>query len=311
MSRPVMRLYAGDEDYPALRRFLQDTLIANGLREYSWHVARLDYYRWHGIINCGDPGLENVRIWETEGRIVSFLNLEGKINALVQIHPDMMRTDLYGEMLAVAETDLSGIGADGKRKIYVWADSEDVVAHGFLKHRGYVKYEQPETSGRQGRQDLDRDIPEPRVPEGFTVRELGDVDELPSRSWCSWKAFHPNEPEERYGGWLWYGNIRAAPLYRKDLDIVAIDPEGEVASFTTVWHDVVTNTAHFEPVGTHPDHQRKGLGLACITEGLRRLRKLGCRRAFLEGFSIPAKALYTKAGFSDFDTAEPWVKILD
>jgi GNAT superfamily N-acetyltransferase len=311
MTKPVMRQYAGDEDYPRLREFLGEVLLANGLREYSWHVARLDYYKWHGIVNCHDPGLENARIWEADGKIVSFVLLEGKINAFIQIHPDRMRTDLYGEMLAVAETDLSGIGGDGRRKIYVWADSKDDVAHGFLKQRGYVKYTEPHTAGRQGRQDLDRGIPEPAVPEGFIVRELGDVDELPSRSWCSWKAFHPDEPDEKYEGWLWYGNIRAAPLYNKELDIVAIDPDGEVASFTTAWYDAVTNTAHFEPVGTHPDHQRKGLGLACITEGLRRLKRLGCRRAFLEGFSIPAKGLYNKAGFHDYDTAEPWVKFLD
>lgn len=311
MTKPTMRHYAGDKDYPQLREFLGEVLLANGLREYSWHVARLDYYRWHGVLNCHDPGLENVRIWESGGKIAGFILLEGPINVFPQIHPDMLRTDLYGEMLAVAETELSGIGCDGKRKVYVWADSKGKIAQGFLKRRGYVKYEQPNTNGRQGRQDLDRDIPEPAVPKGFTIRELGGIEELPSRSWCSWKAFHPKEPDEKYEGWIWYRNIMAEPLYKPELDIVAVDPDGEIASFTTVWYDPVTNTAHFEPVGTHPDHQRKGLGLACITEGLHRLKKLGCQRAFLEGFSVPAKALYDKAGFHDFDTAEPWVKFLD
>jgi mycothiol synthase len=310
MTKAVMRQYAGDEDYPALRKFLQEVFVANGLREFSWHVARLDYYKWHGILNCHDPGLENVRIWEAEGKIVSFLILEGPINAFVQIHPDWRHTDLYGEMLAVAETDLSGIGGDGKRKIYVWADSKDEMAHGFLRLRGFAKYEAPETSGRQGRQYLDRDIPEPNVPEGYIIREIAGIEELPSRSWCSWKAFHPDEPDEKYEGWLWYRNIMAAPLYNRDLDIVAVDPDGEIASFTTLWYDEATQTAYFDPVGTHPQHQKKGLALGCITEGLRRVKKLGCRVAFLDGFSNAAKALYNKARFSEYDTAEPWVKFL-
>lgn len=306
-----MRQYAGEEDYPALRRFLQEVFVANGLREYSWHVARLDYYKWHGVLNCHVPGLENIKIWEVDGKIVASLILDGPINVFPQIHPEIMRTDLYGEMLAVAEADLSGIGGDGRRKVYVWADSKDDVAHGFLKQRGYAKYIEPNTASRQGRQDLDRVILEPDVPDDYIIRELASLEELPSRSWCSWKAFHPEEPDEKYEGWLWYSNIMSMPLYNRDLDIVAIAPDGEIASFTTVWYDEVTKTGYFDPVGTHPDHQRKGLGLGVITEGLRRLKKLGCRMAYLDGFSVPAKALYNKAGFHDFDTAEPWVKFLD
>jgi GNAT superfamily N-acetyltransferase len=311
MEKPLMRQYAGEEDYPALRNFLQEVFVANGLREYSWHVARLDYYKWHGILNCHDPGLENVRIWEADGKIVSFLNLEGPINAFPQIQPALMRTDLYGEMLAVAEAELSGIGGDGRRKIYVWADSKDDVAHGFLKHRGFVKYTEPNTASRQGRQDLHRIISEPIVPDGHIVRELAGIEELPSRSWCSWKAFHPDESDDNYEGWLWYRNIQAAPLYNRDLDMVAVAPDGEIASFCTVWYDEVTRTAYFEPVGSHPDHQRKGLGLGCITEGLRRVKKLGCRRAFIGGHSEAAKALYIKAGFSEYDLLEPWIKDID
>jgi GNAT superfamily N-acetyltransferase len=305
-----MRKYAGEEDYSRIRQFLQDVLMANDLREYSWHPARLDYWRWHGSMNCGDPGPENILIWEKDGRIAAVLNPENRGHAFIQMHPDFCCSELYGEMLAVAEMELGAPNQEGRKRVVAWADSNDEMAHEILRHRGFQKVDAPESSGRQGRQDLDRDILEPVVPEGYIVRELAGLEELPSRSWCSWKAFHPNDPDEKYEGWLWYRNIQAAPFYKRDLDIVAVDTDGEIASFTTVWYDEMTGTAMFEPVGTHKEHQRNGLALACITEGLRRLRKLGCRRAFLEGFSEPAKALYHKAGFHDFDTAEPWRKFL-
>ena len=84
--------------------------------------------------------------------------------------------------------------------------------------------------------------------------------ELPSRSWASWRAFHSDDPDEKYDGdWSWYQNIQAAPLYRRDLDLVAIAPSGEVAAFTTTWYDDVTHSGYFEPVGTMPEHQRCGL----------------------------------------------------
>jgi len=37
----------------------------------------------------------------------------------------------------------------------------------------------------------------------------------------------------------------------------------------------LTKIGHFEPVGTHPDFQRKGLGKSLLFEGLRRLKSEG------------------------------------
>ena len=39
----------------------------------------------------------------------------------------------------------------------------------------------------------------------------------------------------------------------------------------TIWFDDVTRSAYFKPVATVPKHQRRGLGRALLTEGLRRL----------------------------------------
>ena len=56
-----------------------------------------------------------------------------------------------------------------------------------------------------------------------------------------------------------YQNIQSAPLYRRDLDLVAIAPDGEIAAFTIIWYDDVTRCGYFEPVGTTPEQQRQGL----------------------------------------------------
>ena len=37
-----IRRYECEEDYWKLREFLREVFKANGLREYSWHLARLD-----------------------------------------------------------------------------------------------------------------------------------------------------------------------------------------------------------------------------------------------------------------------------
>jgi len=66
--------------------------------------------------------------------------------------------------------------------------------------------------------------------------------------------------------------------------------------------------AVFEPVGTHPDHQKRGLGKAVMTEGLRRMQRLGVMLATVSSYGDAAHALYQSMGFTDFDLLEPWIK---
>jgi GNAT superfamily N-acetyltransferase len=77
----------------------------------------------------------------------------------------------------------------------------------------------------------------------------------------------------------------------------------------TVWFDDVTRTAVFEPVGAHPDHHRRGLGKALMSEGLRRAGILGATLAKVSSYAKPAHALYESMGFTAYDLLEPWHKV--
>jgi GNAT superfamily N-acetyltransferase len=121
-------------------------------------------------------------------------------------------------------------------------------------------------------------------------------------------VFHPDEPDENYQGWQWYPDVQRCPLYRRDLDLVAVAPDGELAAFCTVWYDDVTRTGYFEPVGTLPVHQRKGPGKAIMTEGLRRLKHMGGIYATVAGYSDAAIALYSSVMSPDAVLYERWHK---
>ncbi len=76
-------------------------------------------------------------------------------------------------------------------------------------------------------------------------------------------------------------------------------PDGRGASACTIWLDPLNAVGLFEPVGTHPDFQGKGLGKAVMAEGMRRVKAAGMRRAIM-GFdptNAAALALYTSMGF--------------
>jgi len=279
-----MRRYQDEDDYWRIREFLRKVLLLNDRRQLSWHIARLDYWRWHAIENCQacDPVEAVTFIWETsDGLIAAVLNPEDIGQVFLQVHPNLRTLELEDELVAIAEKHLTRPGSDGKQKLWVWADAHDDLRHDVLTRRGYTCVKSPGEQEYQRRRPMSMPIP---------------------------KAFHPNEPEERYEGWTWYHNVQRCPLYRRDLDIVAVASNGEFASFCTVWYDDATRTAYFEPVGTAPAHQRRGLGKAVMHEGLRRLERLGATLAFVSSYSPAAHALYASVGFTEYDSCEPWAK---
>ncbi len=304
-----MRPYQGEEDYWRIRAFLREVFLLNDRREKSWQVARLDYWRWHVVKNCEEiPSIEGaIFIWESsEGQIGAVLNPEGPGEAFLQVHPGVRTPALEREMIAAAEERFPITTDEGQRRLFVWAHEDDEMRREILQERGYELGKWPEY---QRRRSLEEPIPEPSPAPGYAVRALGGRDELPARSWASWRVFHPDEPDDKYDGWAWYRNLQQIPLYRRGLDVVAIAPEGEVAGFCTLWYDDVTRTGYFEPVGVVPEHQRRGLGKAIMFEALRRLKARGGVLATVAGYSEAANALYASVMSPDYRLLQRWVKI--
>ncbi len=232
----------------------------------------------------------------------------GRGEAHFCVHPELRTLELEEQMLQVAEERLFEQTADGKRKLVLWVPAADELRNVLVTRHGYTKGDWPE---HQWHRDLDRPIPEVPPPPGYTLRALGDGLELLERCYASGLGFHEGDIKiavENRDDPTWYRNIQNAPLYRRDLDLVAVSPQGAIASFCTIWFDDVTRSAYFEPVATVPAHQKHGLARALMTEGLRRLQRMGATRAFVGGFSPAANALYQSVMGPDHELYEPWVK---
>jgi GNAT superfamily N-acetyltransferase len=305
--KPTMRAYQTEGDYWCIREFLREVSRLNDRHDFSWSLLRWDYWRWHVNENIFHFELpEVITLWEADGQIVAVLNPDGEGEAFFQTHPAFWDRALSAEMLDAAEQKLAKCKEDNSKELIVWVNAGDNPTKSLFAERGYAR--SAYLAEHMRRRPFSQPIPDSLPPAGYTVRALGEESELPARSWLSWKVFHPDEPDEKYEGWEWYRNVQRVPLYRRDLDIVAAAPDGELAAFCTVWFDDVTRTAVFEPVGTHPDHQKRGLGKAVMSEGLRRARRLGGTLATVSSYSTGAHALYEAMGFTDADILEPWIR---
>ncbi|MCA9933118.1 MAG: GNAT family N-acetyltransferase [Anaerolineales bacterium] len=300
------RVCDDEEDYWRVRNFLREVFVANGRLENSWHVARLDHWRWHLIETCHitPPFTQVTAVWETAaGELAAVLHPFGDGEIRLHIHPRFRSVAQEAEIFAYAGEHLAAETARGKIVI-VPVLADDTLRQEALTSLGFSR--QPGWNHHYWR-DLAAPIPTAPLPAGYRLRAMGDESEYPARSWCSWRAFHADEPDSNYDGdYSWYGNMQTAPLYRRDLDVVAAAPDGSIAAFCTCAYDDYTRSAVTVLVGVAAEHWRRGLGKAVVLEGMRRLKRLGCTRVFATAAEKPADALY-RAVMHTHRVTDTWV----
>lgn len=306
----TFRPYQREDDFWRMREFLRELFLLNGRLARTWHISRLEIAHAQCCSSGADVPMEGAfYLWEADGQIVALLLSEGRRGqAHLAIHPTFRTAELEEEMLGVAEERMFRIREEAHRLV-VWSPADDRPRQNILARRGYAKL--GEHTESQWRLDLDGPIPDQPAAVGFTLRSLGEGLEVLERCYAAGLAFQPQDVKiavEYRDNPAWYRDIQRAPLYRRDLDLVAVAPDGSIAAFCTIWFDDVTRTGCYEPVGTVPPHQRRGLARALMTEGLRRLRRMGAVRAFVSGFSDAANALYRSALSPEHELYEPWAR---
>lgn len=177
-----------------------------------------------------------------------------------------------------------------------WAMEHDLVLARLHKERGYVAV-QPDPPAPLFERTLDT-LPTIPLPAGFTVQGVNHLADGKLRAAVTHGAFRPNDDWAGY--WAEYAQFIGSAVYDGERDLFVRSPDGRGASACTIWLDPVNWVGLFEPVATHPDFQGKGLGKAVMTEGLRRMKAAGMKRAIV-GFdptNVAALALYTSMGFA-------------
>jgi GNAT superfamily N-acetyltransferase len=150
------------------------------------------------------------------------------------------------------------------------------------------------------------DLEQPVLPDGFLFRNADEAGPQAAVQ-AHVDAWHPSTYSAQA-----YEGVRRTRAYRSDLHVLVEAPDGTMAASTIMWLDEANKTAEFEPVGTHPDYRRCGLGRALLLQGMHLARQAGANHmtvACLAGSGHPAaRGLYYSVGFRKCSQDVPLIK---
>jgi GNAT superfamily N-acetyltransferase len=151
-------------------------------------------------------------------------------------------------------------------------------------------------------------LPEPApVAGGFTVETLDDVVDRAAIyagiSDCFAKAF--GREADGVPALL---SLENNPMFRPELSVFARSPEGTVAAYCRGTADPDNGVCGIDPVCTHPDFQRLGLGKAVVQRCFANQRALGGRFSYIGSLPEPAPGtfLYRSLGPRSRTISSTW-----
>jgi mycothiol synthase len=214
------------------------------------------------------------------------------------VHPTLHGTPLHETVMDeyVAWSEARAREAGLKQLSPFWVFDYDQVMDRLMKARGFVVI-QADLPPPLFARTLD-ELPTIPLPDGFTVQGVSNLDDGRLRAAVLHSAFRPTGDWEEF--WAEYRQFIGSAVYDGERDLFVRSPDGRGASACTIWFDPVNGVGLFEPVGTHPDFQGKGLGKTVMAEGLRRMKAAGMRRAIV-GFD-PTNPRKLSAEFSSILT---------
>jgi len=169
-----------------------------------------------------------------------------------------------------------------------------------VRERGYTQ----DTENPEGHSSfLISGPPEPQLPPGFFFRTMADSNDIELRREVFGRAFNHPDPRDWPSAFA-YEELQRAPDYRKDLDLYIVGPGGQYVACCIVQYDERNRVGMLEPVGTHPDFRRRGLGRAVVLEGIQRAALLGAQRVNV-GADVE---FYLAIGFERTHVAHIWTK---
>lgn len=216
--------------------------------------------------------IATTRLWKSNGNLIGFAFVDIYNNLRFEVDPKHHSIQIENEIVEWGvtcikerntETGLDNTLDAGLGKENTW----QIV---MLERLGFAR---ENFRSLRYERSLNEPIVEYEFPLGFIVRCVEGKQEVENLVSLHRAAFGTENMtiEERLA-------IMNAPQYERDLDFVAIAPDGELAAFCICEIDEDNeNVGYTDPIGTHPKYQKLGLAKAIVTAGFHALAKKGVK----------------------------------
>jgi GNAT superfamily N-acetyltransferase len=268
------RNYCLLKDFEKVRSFL-----AANCGAYGQHMRLPEFWEYAHVLLWYDyPSNWRNALWEEDGALVAAAWYEME-RGTAYLTADPAHESLFAEMLDYAEQWLCRTQEDGARSLTVEVYPGQDARRALLLARGYV----PDGAEEWNLYPFTKPIPEPVLPEGFSILRLSQVPEgdLQRVVDAVWQGFD----HEGSGNLEGFCMTMHAPHARPDLTRCVVAPNGDYACYAGLWLNQDLGYAYLEPLCTHPKYRRLGLARAVLYTQMREAKALGAR--FITGGEDP------------------------
>lgn len=303
------RNYLGEQDLLEMRGFLMEARSQTDDWHYP-HVGEMQFAFF--MVLCHLDPHQHVRLWhDHHGKLIGYAIFGEDPSIDWQVAPEAEWTGVESEALAWAQAlleDLRGRnpGPSWGARMVAGSRHDNAQRISFLERNGFrFGGEFAEVNMLRSLRDP---IPESVVPDGYIVRGLAGQSEITLRAaaqrevWRPWTVGNASDED--------YARFMTLPGYDREVDVVAVTPDGGIAAYVNGWLDPVNRIGDLGPVGALPAYRRLGLTRAVLLECLRRMRDRGMDRACVsttEGNNA-AQALYRSIGFTEANRSLDYVR---
>ncbi|MEV6970596.1 GNAT family N-acetyltransferase [Hamadaea sp. NPDC051192] len=299
MSDLQPRPYA-DDDLPVLQDIVAGWIALAGRCAYD-HVGELPHRIYENLRGRRPIG-ELVQVWEERGSVMGItVNLRFGCAFDVFTAPALRGTAAEVAMLRHAAYVTEHAAADDEEFVLTDCFDCDTVRAGLLTELGFERFRTWDVVNELALPSP-QDLPEVGEPLLAEVREVEGFEIRPA-VFADAKALaeaHNGAFGDSWTGEQYRAEVMVKPGYDPTREIVAVAPDGRIAAFCVYWTDPLNKLGHFEPVGTHPDFQRQGLGKAVMAYALREMAADGMTTVTVNHNeeNTAAAALYASLGFT-------------
>lgn len=291
MPALTTRLYAGPADLQAMIDLIYRVRPPERVADFPCSVDLQELLALPEIHS-------RTRLWlDAASQLVAWAQVDPYNNLHWELDPASAGPALEDDIVAWGLACLPRPAGDDVLTLDASCRADDSLRLAFLQRHGFEQ--QPIQTLHLARW-LDAPIPAPQLPPGFAIRpalEAGDVEALAALHRAAFGTPDMTAAERQA--------MIDVPDYIPELDLVAVAPDGRLAAYCMVSISAEENersgeqVGYTDPVATHRDFQRRGLGRALLLTGLQRLKERGMTVARLGTSSEngPMQALAQAVGF--------------